>query len=487
MTLVEFIATLRKRIAYVVIPFVLLAGLAFGISKSTTPLYTAEASVYFSLPVGQSGSDLYQGSNYTQQQIGSFALLVRQPIVMDPVVGSLRLGVTGQELARTVTAKSNADTVIIEITATDEDPGEAAAIANAVTAQFIRVVRDLSPELPSGQPSIKAVTTASATVPVGPSSPNTKRNVLVGGLLGLFLGLLSALAREKFDNRVRVENDFPNGVHLLTTIEDDKNFQVGVTSSQGSRARREIVREESYRKLRTGLRFLDIENPAKVIVMTSSVAAEGKSSSSINLARVLGGDGQRVLLVDGDLRRPKVAEYAGVEGAIGLVDVLAGTVDVDVAVQSWKPGEVDVLPSGTLPPNPSEVLGSDAMAELVTSLRKRYDYIVIDAPPILPVTDALVTSTLADGAVLIVRYGKTTRNQMRTAVDSLRSVNGRVLGVIINREPSPKPWRRQSPYYYHAAAGPSAGVTAWPERTELGAGQSAATNSTTAEKHVEAE
>lgn len=482
MTLVEFIATLRKRIAYVLIPFLLLAGLAFGISKSMTPMYTAEASVYFSLPVGQSGADLYQGSNYTQQQIGSFALLVRQPIVMDPVVRSLGLETTGQELAHSVTAKSNADTVIIEISATDKDPGQAAAIANAVTAQFIKVVRDLSPELPNGQASIKAVTTASATVPVGVSSPNTKKNVLVGGILGLFIGLLSALAREKFDNRVRVESDFPHGVHLLTSIEEDKSFRVGVMAVPGAGTRREMVREESYRKLRTGLRFLDIENPAKVIVMTSSVAAEGKSSSAINLARVLGGDGQRVLLVDGDLRRPKVADYVGLEGAVGLVDVLAGTVDVGVAIQSWMPGEVDLLPSGTLPPNPSEVLGSDAMSELVTSLRDQYDYVVIDAPPLLPVTDASVASTLADGAVLIVRYGKTTRQQMRTAVDSLRSVNARVLGVIINREPSPKPWRRQSLYYYGATTTPSAQDVPWPQGPEQRGSEAATTDSTTVEK-----
>lgn len=449
MTLVEFIATLRKRWLYVVLTFLAFSSLAYGVSKATTPVYTAEASVYFSLPVGQSGSDLNQGASYTQQQIGSFAELARSPIVLNPVSAKLGLGVSAKELARSVTATANAETVIIEIAATDPDPVRAAAIANAVTEQFGNVVRELSPVLPNGDPSVKAVTIANATVPLDQSAPNTRRNVAAGGLLGLFLGLLAALAREKLDTRARSEEDLPYGVSVLTAIEFDKNFRLVPLSSTRPSSRREIVREESYRKLRTGLRFLDIENPAKAIVITSSVAGEGKTSTSIGLASVLGGDGKRVLIVDADLRRPKVAEYTGLEGAIGLVDVLAGTVDIEVAAQPWLPDSVDVLPSGTIPPNPSELLGSGAMSDLIADLRIRYDYIVIDAPPLLPVTDASIAATQADGVVLVVRHGKTTRHQIAMALESVRAVNARVLGVILNRTPSPKPWKSRSAYHYY--------------------------------------
>lgn len=449
MTFPEFVTTLRKRWVYVVLPFLILAAAAYGISQVVTPIYTGKASVYFSLPVGQSGSDLNQGASYTQQQIGSFAELATAPIVLDPVIEKLNLDDTAKLLAKRVTAKANAETVIIDISVTDPNPAQAAAITNAVTKQLSSVVRDLSPKLPNGKSSVDAATIAEATVPIEPSAPNTKLNVAAAGLIGIILGLLAAVAKEKLDTRVRSADDLPADVSILTGIEYDKNFTVASAAASKPGSRRGLTREESYRKLRTSLRFLDIENPAKVIVMASSMAGEGKTSSAIGLAAVLGGDGKRALLVDADLRRPKIADYTGLEGAVGLVDVLAGTVSIDLAAQPWIPDLVDVLPSGSIPPNPSELLGSEAMAELIADLRTRYEYIIIDAPPLLPVTDGSVVSTHADGVVLVTRYGKTTSHQVSRAVDSLRAVNTRVLGVIFNKTPAPKPWGANAVYHYY--------------------------------------
>lgn len=448
MTFLELVTTLRKRWIYVVAPFLVLASVAFGVSKMMTPVYTARASVYFSLPVGQSGSDLFQGANYTQQQVSSFAGLAISPIVLNPVIERLDLDDTARELAKRITATPNSETVIIQLTATDPDPAQAAAITNAVTKQLRKVVSELSPKLPNGKPSVEAVTIAEAVIPAAQSAPNTRRDVAAGGLLGLILGLLAAVTREKLDTRVRSADDLPRGVSVLTGIEFDKNFSRDSSVASPPVSRRDAVRQESYRKLRTNLRFLDIEDPAKVILVASSVASEGKTSTAIGLATVLGDDGKRVLLVDADLRRPRIAENTGLEGAVGLVDVLAGTVDIDVAVQAWLES-VDALPSGSIPPNPSELLGSDAMGELVASLRTQYEYIIIDAPPVLPVTDASVLSVHADGVVLVTRYGKTTRPQVAKAVQALRAVNARVLGVIFNRMPAPKPWGAQSGYHYY--------------------------------------
>ncbi len=452
MTFAAFVAMLRKRWGYVVVPFLLFSVAAGVASMLAEPVYTAKASAYFSIPVGQSASDLFQGSSFAQQQVASYASLATQPIVLQPVIDDLDLDTTPKELAHSVTATASAESAIVDVTAGDGDPQQAADIANAVTDELATVVRDLSPELQDGRPSVTVTTVAEATPPSFASSPNTRRNVLAAALAGLFLGILAALAREKLDTRLRTREDLPDGINVLTSIEYDRSVRKapagGVVSS-----RRLAVRDESLRKLRTSLRFLDVDNPVKVFVMTSSVAGEGKTSTALSLARVLAHDGQRVLLLDADMRRPKIAEYLAMEGAIGLADVLAGAVELDEAVQRWEQDSLFVLPSGSIPPNPSELLGSHAMEDLVAGLRHSYEHVVIDAPPLLPVTDAAIASVHADGVVLVVRHGRTNRKQLRGALDTLKAVEARLLGVVFNMTPPPRPWQKRSQYdYYRTAA-----------------------------------
>ncbi len=148
-----------------------------------------------------------------------------------------------------------------------------------------------------------------------------------------------------------------------------------------------------------------------------------------------GSAGQRVILVEADLRRPKVASYLGIEGAVGLTNVLVGQVALDDVLQPWGDGRLAVLPSGTIPPNPSELLGSNPMSDLVAELRRRFDLVVIDTPPLLPVTDAAVASRHADGAVVVVRYGKTSRHHLTSALRSLEAVNARLLGTVLAMTP----------------------------------------------------
>lgn len=428
----EYFAILRKRWLYIIIP--LLAGLATSavLSLASNPEYQATASVYFSLPYGNTASDLFQGSNYTQQQLASYANLTTMPVVLQPVIDKLGLGVTTAALAGKVTAVSSADTVIIDIRAADQSPAEAANIANAVADQLGVVVKQLSPKDATGKSQIDVSTVGTASAPSAPSSPKTKRNLAVGGLAGLFLGLLIALARDRFDTRVRTIKDIP-GVSGLATISFDKAARRSPLIGKGN-AR--SIRAEAFRQLRTNLQFVDVGKPVKVMVVTSSIAAEGKSSTAANLAVMFAETGRKVLLVEADLRRPRVSDYLDLERSVGLTNVLAGHVDVDSVLQTWGPGGLSVLPSGSIPPNPSELLGSQNMINLLTILRARFDMIVMDTPPLLPVTDAAVTAVQTDGAVIVVRYGKTTRNQVNTALQSLRSVDARVLGVVLNMVPT---------------------------------------------------
>jgi len=450
-TLAQFLSTLRKRWLYLIVPPVLIV-LGVGVwSSLTPPLYTARASAYFSLRTGQTASELNQGATYTQQQISSYALLASKPVVLDAVIAELGLQTSARELAQSVTARASVESVIVDVSASAASADSSARLANAVVQQLGQVVQSLSPRV-GGQPSVKVTPVAVATPPEFQSSPNTRLNVLVAGLAGLLVGTLAALAREQLDNKIRVDGKPPAGLSLLGTVESDRQPRRQPLHTPGLAAsRRQQGVHEAFRRIRTNLRFLDVEFPVNVVVVTSSAVGEGKSTVALNLADALAEDGRRVVLVDADLRRPMIARYLGVDGDVGLVDVLTGKSELEDALQKWSRKDQFVLPAGPLPPNAAELLGSSAMAKLMVELREQFDMVIIDSPPLLPVTDASVLARHADGALVVVRHARTTRHQLDAAIDSLRAVQARILGTVINRVPGPRRRRRRldGPYTTH--------------------------------------
>lgn len=463
MNLAEFVSMLRRNWLLVVVPFVVVCTVVGLWSMATTPIFTARASTYFSLPYGTSANDLYQGSNYTQQQLGSYADLATQPIVLDEVIDELDLGVTSVELARSVEAAVANESVIVDVSASSSSPDQAAAIANAVSERLGEVVQDLAPRVGDDGATIDAVMVATAVPPRFQSSPNTRLNVLAAGLASLLLGVLAAIARDRLDTRIRTRDDLPRDLGLLATVVRSPAARQNPVLATDEVTVTDYLRGEAFRRLRTNLRFIDVDAPPRVIVVSSAVSAEGKTSTSVNLARGLAADGRRVVLIEGDLRRPRVASYLGIESAVGLTDVLAGTVPLSSALRRWQLDELRVLPSGSLPPNPSGLLGSQAMNDLIRTLRADVDFVIIDSPPLLPVIDAAVVAAIADGAVLVVRHGRTTRQQLERAAESLDTVGARLLGAVINRAPRPRLWERTSSYYYRDDVDPSSEATPVPE------------------------
>jgi capsular exopolysaccharide synthesis family protein len=195
------------------------------------------------------------------------------------------------------------------------------------------------------------------------------------------------------------------------------------------------ARAEAYRKVRTNLRFLDVDTPHKVLMITSSIPEEGKSSTVCNLAISFAQTANRVVVVEADLRRPRAVGYLGLPGGVGLTNVLVGKADIQEAVQIWGDGLFHVLTSGPVAPNPSELLGSRRMADLLDYLRDSYDVVLVDAPPVLPFADAVATGPACDGAILIVRYGKTRADHLRRTTETLTTVNIPVLGSVLNMAP----------------------------------------------------
>nr|WP_281364387.1 CpsD/CapB family tyrosine-protein kinase [Microcella alkalica] len=243
---------------------------------------------------------------------------------------------------------------------------------------------------------------------------------------------------EVLDTRIRGQRD----VEALTTAPI-----IGGIAYDPSAVKRPLIvhddphspRAEAFRTLRTNLQFLDIEPGARSFVVTSSVPAEGKSTTSANLAIALADSGARVVIIDGDLRRPKLAEYMGLEGAVGLTDVLIQRVSLADALQPWGRRGLTVLPAGSVPPNPSELLGSRAMQSLVHALEQEFDVVIIDMPPLLPVTDAALVSKMTKGALVVAAAGKTDRGELQGAIAALENVGAKVSGVIITMLPTKGP------------------------------------------------
>ena len=280
--------------------------------------------------------------------------------------------------------------------------------------------------------AVQVTTIAAAEVPEQASSPNIPRNLGVGLIVGLLLGLGVAVLRHVLDTRVRNEDDVravtASPILGVVAYDQDVSSHPVILRDQPQAAPSEAVR-----RLRTNLQFIDIANRQRSIVISSSIPGEGKSTIAINLAVSLADAGARVILVDADLRRPSIAEYLGIEGGVGLTTVLIGRAEVEDVVQPLGKTSLDLLPAGQIPPNPSELLGSVAMADLLERLSESYDMVLLDSPPLLPVTDAVVLSNLAGGALVVVGVDRIHRPELQQSVESLETAGAHLFGIVMNK------------------------------------------------------
>ncbi|GAB3713241.1 tyrosine-protein kinase domain-containing protein [Mariniluteicoccus flavus] len=411
-----------------------MAGLALAalLSLVTKPQYTSKTSVLFAVQSASSAGDLAQGSTYAEKQVQSFAEVATSPLVLQPVVDKLKLAEPTRDLARRITATVPQKTVIIEISVLDKDAGKAAEIANAVGEQLSQVAGQLTPRTPQGQEAVKATVIAPALAATSPTSPKVAQNLALGLLLGLGIGYALALLRDQLDTRVRDEAD-------VSRVTDTSI--IGLIPIEGSAGGSPLpmetdplgMRAESYRRLRTNLQFLHVDDGPRAVVVTSSLPGEGKTTTSTNLAMALAEAGERVLLIDGDLRRPRLGKRLGLESAVGLTTVLIGQAGLTDVVQPYGTADLHILPSGPIPPNPSELLGSHRMQSLLDEAACHYDTVLIDSPPLLPVTDAAVLAKLVGGALVVVSVGVVHRQQLGEALDALETAGARVDGLVLNR------------------------------------------------------
>ncbi len=285
-------------------------------------------------------------------------------------------------------------------------------------------------------PYIEILASASPAFRIG---ARLRQRIILGVLVGLLLGVAGAFFLEYLDQTVKSSADIERvlGVPLLGTIPHDPKLILGVNGRRGpivtiNDLDPDEPTVESYRALRTNVTFVGAEMSLQYIAVTSPGPQEGKSTTAINLAFTLAQSGARTILVDGDLRRSTIHRAFGLAQEPGLTDVLIGWVSASEGICPTVTPSLDVLPSGSAPPNPAELLGSTAMDVLITELRRDYEYIVMDTPPTLPVTDAVVVATNADATILVVKSGDTEETAAQRAMDQLRRVRARIAGAVLN-------------------------------------------------------
>jgi capsular exopolysaccharide synthesis family protein len=278
--------------------------------------------------------------------------------------------------------------------------------------------------------------TSPASVPKGPSSPKKTEIILIGLLAGLVVGLCAAFTAESLDDAVRSKDDLEH-----TAPNAPLMAAIPVVGSWRDRADAVVISKteptspvaEAYRSLRTSLQFAAYDSEIRSVLVTSPTATDGKTSTVSNLGVVLANVGKRVVLVSADLRRPRLATFFGFDENVGLTSVMIGQMTLDQVLQPVvDEAGLTLLPCGPVPPNPAELLSSPKFTEIFDELKRRFDIVIVDSSPLMPVTDPVLLSRLTDMTLLIVSAGKTTKGQLRRGLEHLAQVGTERIGIVLN-------------------------------------------------------
>jgi capsular exopolysaccharide synthesis family protein len=439
----QFFKVIRRRWISVVALMVVALAISGAVSWQTTPLYESKARVFVSVNA-QDTTDAAATGYFLTSRVATYADLATSTQLMEGVIDDLDLAYSPSQLSDYVSAEVVPETTLIDLTVRDPDPREAQTNARWLSGQYAEYLTAV--ETPEGaeEAQILASVTDAATYNPNPVSPRTALNLAVAGMIGLLIGLGTALIRDNLDRTISAQEHIKEVTEapVLASVGFDKEIsQNPLLTNLGSFA----PRTEAFRLLRTNLQFLDLDEQPRCLVISSAVPSEGKTMTSTNLAIALAQTGRRTLVIDADLRRPRVAGLLGLDAAVGLTTILVGKTEVQEAIQVHEPSGLHFLASGAKPPNPTEILQSRVTHDLLKQLCAEYDMVIIDAPPLLPVADASVLATLSDGTILVVKHGQTTRDQLEEAIARLTQVGGKLSGVVVNMIPR----RATSSYYYY--------------------------------------
>ena len=435
MNLQDLLKLLRARWVTICATTLLAVLAAVVLTLMTTPLYQASTRLFVSTAAASSLTETYQGNRFSQERVGSYSQLLTGRTLAQRTIDKLGLNMTATTLQKNIKATAAPETVLITVQVLDESPVQARDIANTLSDEFVTMVRELETPEDGSSPDSRVVVEERAAIPESPVVPRTTLNLAGGLVLGLLLGIALAVVRHMLDNTVKgretVEEITGHGLVGTIPLDKERRKQPAIAFDNDNTA---IA--EAFRKLRTNLQFLAVDNPPRVIVVTSSLPGEGKSTTALNIALALAEAEHNVVLVDGDLRRPTVHKKLDLIGAVGFSTVLSGGTLLSDALQKTRFPGLTVLTSGAIPPNPSELLGSHSARKLLADLREQFDYVIVDSTPLLAVTDAAILAAGADGVLIMARFGQTKRDQLSHAIGNLVDVGATVLGAVLTLVPT---------------------------------------------------
>jgi non-specific protein-tyrosine kinase len=487
----------------------LLAGMAiYVVSINTTPIYQTSTRLLVSDPPAMRSIES-TGIVSAQTMTRTYAeMLVDRP-VLQGVIDQLQLGISPDVLKKSIAVTLVRDTQLLVITVLDTNPVQAANIANTIATVFTDRIRVLQSQryaaseaalaqqvadmerqieetnqaiartsdaaqlaqlqarlteyrslysqlvtnfeqvrLAEAQTSTNVVVSEPADIPLIPVSPKTTRNTLLAGVVGMLLCAAAVFIFDTLDDTIKNPDEIRRRYNL--TI-------LGMIASHEAQNEKPIsLRQprspvaEAFRALRTNITYAAVDTPLRRIIVTSATPQEGKTTVSSNLAVVLAQGERKVVLIDADLRRPQIHRKFGLPGNVGLSELFLMMRPLESlprgVIQASEVPNLAVITSGRLPPNPSELLTSQKMLQFLDLLQQEYDLIVIDTPPVLNVTDAAALASRMDGVILVAKPGVTKISDLRLALEQLRNVGARVLGVVLNEV---NPSSRKYGYYYN--------------------------------------
>ena len=505
----QYVALLRKWLWLVILLAVIAAAASFVISKRSTRVYQASVTLMVNQAANPAATTGYSDILTSERLAQTYAsLLVSRPVLDET---AQRLGISTRLLEGAITVTRVRDTQLLQIKVDGTIPELTAQIANTLPEVFVarnaemqlgRVaaskskleeeIANTEKDLADTQQQLKTITDDAqrarletslaqyrttystlvasyqqvklaeaqattnivvaepAAVPDRPIRPRTQTNVVLATIVGALLALGIAFLIEYLDDTVKTPDDVSraSGLSVLGAVTRIK--ESGNPTQFISRLRTKSAESEAYRTLRTNIQFSSVDNPIRSLLVTSSNPGEGKSTTSAKLAVVLAQTGQKVIVTDTDLRRPMLHEVFGIPNATGVTNALLAGEHVSLA-DYLQPTEIDtlsVLTSGPIPPNPSELLGSQRMQHLIEVLIQAADIVIFDSPPVLVVTDAVVLGRQVDGVLMVVDSGATREHALTQATVELQKTGANVFGVVLNRLSTTAQWARLPPLLF---------------------------------------
>lgn len=460
-SLADIIAILMKRLWFIVVCTLIGLFLFYFVNSHVKqPTYTASVQLYVNPDEQPAAVDLNE-LNYAQKVVTSYIYFLRTKVFYQRVLEECDLNYSAGQLMAMTTIQPVSNTEIFQISVTSLDPYDSFYLAEAmqkVAPDWIKTIKQ-SAEISVVDPAV---------LPLGPSGPDVTLNTLIGGILGFLLSVLATFVWEIIDVNVKNQEDVirryqmpvlgtvPNygsgsyrRLRFLNFIPAFRRQFLKYNASKNIKEEKKFAVNEAFNEIRTNLRFTLFKNECKKIIVSSPIPEDGKSTTSANMAVAIAQTGARVLLIDCDLRKGSIHSFFNIKSRPGISDVLSGLMSEKDVIQATLYENLHVITMGSIPPNPTKLLGSTQTEEVIRRLEKNYDYIIIDSPPVNVVSDVLSLVKLVDGIVVVVREAVTSHPNIANALAKYRLAEANILGFVVNGVSLNQGNKSKSQYYYY--------------------------------------